>query len=325
MLMPPSFASQPQMPSPSHKPYRGRFAPTPSGPLHFGSLVAAVGSYLDARARNGQWLLRVEDIDPPRELKGAADDILRTLEAHGFEWDEEVVYQSRRNAAYADALARLDVAGLTYGCACTRKEIADSATRGIEGLVYPGTCRNGLATGRTPRAWRIRVPDGSIQFDDRIQGPVSQQLGSEIGDFILKRADGLYSYQLAVVVDDADAGITDIVRGADLKLSTPRQIYLQHCLGVPTPSYAHLPLALNRQGDKLSKQNLAKPLDAARAAASLADALRFLGMQPPLDANLADLPSLWQWAIANWDIRQVPTGDTASKPDYDDATQARAI
>lgn len=310
------------MPSPPHSPYRGRFAPTPSGPLHFGSLVAAVGSYLDARAHHGQWLLRIDDIDPPREVKGAADDILCTLEAHGFEWDGDVVYQSRRNSAYADALARLDAAGLIYGCACTRKEIADSATRGIEGLVYPGTCRNGLAAERTPRAWRIRVPDESIQFDDRIQGLVDQHLGREIGDFILKRADGLYSYQLAVVVDDADAGITDIVRGADLKLSTPRQIYLQHCLGVPTPSYAHLPLALNRQGDKLSKQNLAKPLDNDRAAASLADALHFLGMQPPLDADLA---SLWQWAIANWDIGRVPADDTASKPAYDDATHARAI
>lgn len=204
--------------------YRGRFAPSPTGPLHAGSLVAAVGSYLDARSQHGEWLLRMEDVDTPRNVSGAADDILRTLEAFGFCWDGPVLWQSTRSEAYAEALAQLRSAGLAYGCACSRKEIADSASRpAIDGgLAYPGTCRAGLPAGRQARAWRLRV-DGDLGFVDRLQGHLSQQLENDVGDFVLLRADGLFAYQLAVTVDDEFQGISDIVRGADLLASTPRQ------------------------------------------------------------------------------------------------------
>ena len=211
--------------------YRGRFAPSPTGPLHFGSLIAAVASYLEAKTCKGQWLLRMEDLDRPREMPGAADVILRTLQAFGFEWDGPVLYQSRRDEAYAAALEKLRQAGFIYGCACTRREIADSAIDGIDGPVYPGTCRGGLPSGKSPRAWRMVTEDRNIAFDDAIQGRLSQNLQRDIGDFVLKRADGLYAYQLAVVVDDAEQGITHVVRGADLLDSTSRQIYLQQMLG----------------------------------------------------------------------------------------------
>ena len=184
--------------------YCGRFAPSPTGPLHIGSLIAAVGSYLEARTHDGVWRLRMEDLDPPREMPGAADQILRTLETYGFEWDGDVVYQSQRTSWYEDALAQLRQRGLLYPCGCTRKEIGDSAIQGIEGPVYPGTCRHGLAEGKSPRAWRIRVDDCAISFDDALQGRISQHLSQDIGDFVLKRADGYYAYQLAVVVADAD-------------------------------------------------------------------------------------------------------------------------
>ncbi len=198
--------------------YRGRFAPSPTGPLHFGSLVAAVGSYLDARSIGGEWLVRMEDIDTPRNVPGAADDILRTLEAFGFEWDGAVLWQSRRFAAYGAALEQLKAAGLAYGCACSRKEIADSAPRPAVdgGLAYPGTCRNGLPHGRAVRAWRLRVSDAETSFVDRLQGRQAQNLERDVGDFVLRRADGLYAYQLAVAVDDEFQGISDVVRGADL-------------------------------------------------------------------------------------------------------------
>ena len=215
--------------------YCGRFAPSPTGPLHFGSLVAAVGSYLDARSHDGQWLVRIEELDPPREMPGAADLILKTLAAYGFEWDGEVVYQSNRHDAYESALESLTRQGLLFPCSCSRREIADSTLGGGEHLVYPGTCRDGLVEGKVARAWRVRVTDADIAFDDNVQGPVSQCLQRDAGDFVLKRADGLYAYQLAVVVDDAWQGITHIVRGADLLDSTARQIYLQRCLGLATP------------------------------------------------------------------------------------------
>ncbi|MGC1518608.1 MAG: tRNA glutamyl-Q(34) synthetase GluQRS, partial [Azonexus sp.] len=209
--------------------YRGRFAPSPTGPLHFGSLVAAVGSYLDARSIGGEWLVRREDLDTPRNVPGAADDILKTLEAFGFEWDGAVLWQSRRFAAYGAALEQLKAAGLAYGCACSRKEIADSAPRPAVdgGLAYPGTCRNGLPYGRAVRAWRLRVSDAETSFADRLQGRQAQNLERDVGDFVLLRADGLYAYQLAVAVDDEFQGISDVVRGADLIASTPRQIWLQ--------------------------------------------------------------------------------------------------
>ncbi|MGB8302043.1 MAG: tRNA glutamyl-Q(34) synthetase GluQRS, partial [Azonexus sp.] len=216
--------------------YRGRFAPSPTGPLHFGSLVAAVGSYLDARSSGGEWLVRMEDVDTPRNVPGAADDILKTLEAYGFEWDGAVLWQSRRFDAYAAALERLRAAGMAYGCACSRKEIADSAPRPAVdgGLAYPGTCRNGLPYGRAVRAWRLRVSDAETSFADRLQGRQAQNLERDVGDFVLLRADGLYAYQLAVAVDDEFQGISDVVRGADLIASTPRQIWLQRCLGYAT-------------------------------------------------------------------------------------------
>ncbi len=288
--------------------YRGRFAPSPTGPLHFGSLVAAVGSYLEARVCGGEWLVRMEDVDAPRNVPGAAETILRTLEDFGFEWDGEVLWQSERLEAYREALAQLKAAGLAYGCACSRKEIADSATRSAVdgGLAYPGTCRHGLPSGRTARAWRLRVDEGETAFEDRIQGWISQHLERDVGDFVLLRADGQFAYQLAVVVDDAWQGMTDVVRGADLIDSTPRQIWLQRCLGVATPHYAHLPVATNAAGEKLSKQTLAPALSVGQAGALLVRALAFLGQEPPPELATESVRTVWQWAMAHWQLAKVP-------------------
>ena len=261
--------------------YTGRFAPSPTGPLHLGSLVAALASYLDARAHGGRWLVRIEDLDPPREMAGAAQAILATLAACGLAADAEPVWQSRRGPAYQAAFDALTARGLTYPCACTRKEVADSVANlrehafGRE-LVYPGTCRAGLAPGRTARAWRLRVPDQTIAFDDLFQGPQRQDLAREVGDFVIKRADGPWAYQLAVVVDDAEAGITHVVRGADLLASTPRQIALQRLLGLPTPVHAHVDVLTNPQGEKLSKQTGASAVEPGDAAVALAQAAAFL-------------------------------------------------
>jgi glutamyl-Q tRNA(Asp) synthetase len=249
-------------------PYRGRFAPSPTGPLHFGSLVAAVGSYLHARAAGGEWLVRMEDLDTPRCVPGAAEGILRTLERYGFAWDGDIMYQSARTEAYRAALESLKQRGLAYPCACSRKEVE---------LRYPGTCRGGIAPGRTARSWRVRTDDD---------------------DFILLRADGIFAYQLAVVVDDEAQGITHVVRGADLLDSTPRQVYLQRLLGYPTPAYVHLPLALNEAGQKLSKQTRAPAIDDMPAGATLLAALRFLGHAPPLELDPASPSEIWRWAQA---------------------------
>lgn len=288
--------------------YRGRFAPSPTGPLHFGSLVAAVGSYLDARTQAGAWLVRMEDVDTPRNVAGAADVILTTLDAFGFEWDGPVSYQSDRFEAYAAALEKLKCAGLAYGCACSRKEIADSATRPAVdgGLAYPGTCRNGLPAGRVARAWRLRVNDDEIAFVDRLQGRVAQHLESDVGDFVLRRADGLFAYQLAVTVDDDFQQISQVVRGADLLASTPRQIWLQRCLGFATPTYAHLPVAANAAGEKLSKQTLARPLATDIAAAELVRALGFLGQAAPAELARATVAEVWAWALESWSFEAVP-------------------
>jgi glutamyl-Q tRNA(Asp) synthetase len=286
------------MPSPSN--YRGRFAPSPTGPLHFGSLVAAVGSYLDARHHQGKWLVRIEDLDAPRTVKGAADEILGTLETYGLNWDEDIIYQSRRTAAYDAAFQALKETGAIYPCACSRKEIADSALPHGDELVYPGTCRNGIAHGRTARAWRVRVDDTTIGFTDMLQGNVSQDLAAKVGDFVVKRADGIFAYQLAVVVDDAAQGISDVVRGADLLCSTPRQIHLQRLLGLATPGYMHLPVAVNAQGEKLSKQSLAQPVGKRNAVGTLFEALLFLRQQPPTESKLGTVDELVAWAIANW-------------------------
>lgn len=289
--------------------YRGRFAPSPTGPLHFGSLVAAVGSYLEAKVHHGQWLVRMEDLDPPREQPGAADLILKTLEIYGFEWDGSVLYQSRRSPFYEVALASLREQGWLYPCGCTRKEIADSGLRGIEGPVYPGTCRTALH-GKEMRAWRVKTDMAEIAFNDAIQGPQSQILQRDVGDFVLKRADGFYAYQLAVVVDDAEQGITDIVRGADLLDSTPRQIHLQHLLSLATPHYAHLPVAANAAGEKLSKQTLAAPLDLTNVTPALWKALVFLGQEPPLEIKAAPIKAVWEWAIGNWRLSRIPRAKT---------------
>ncbi len=288
--------------------YRGRFAPSPTGLLHFGSLVAALAGWLDARAAKGEWLVRIEDLDQPRTQPGAADAILRTLEALGLEWDGEVLYQSTRGEHYQAALEALRRAGDLYPCACTRTEISHSTTRlAPDGApVYPGTCRSGLA-GRAARALRVRTHAMEIGFEDRVQGRVAQVLEREIGDFVLWRADGLYAYQLAVVVDDGEQGITDIVRGADLLDSTTRQIHLQHLLRCPTPRYAHVPVALDAEGRKLSKQTGARAIDPAAAVRALARALSFLGCSPPDDLSEATAPAaLLDWARRAWSADRVP-------------------
>ena len=248
---------------------RGRFAPSPTGPLHFGSLIAALGSYLDARASGGKWLVRIEDVDTPRTVPGAADAILRTLEACAMHWDGTIEYQSARGDAYEAALEVLRRQGQLYPCACSRREIADSATAGIEGYVYPGTCAHGMPAGRSARAWRVRTDAAVIEFDDALQGRIRQDVKQDIGDFVLYRADAIYAYQIAVAVDDAHQGITHVVRGSDLLESTPRQILLQRLLGLPTPHYAHLPVAVNARGQKLSKQTHARALDAGNVSAAV--------------------------------------------------------
>lgn len=295
--------------------YRGRFAPSPTGPLHMGSLVAALGSYLEAKARGGSWLLRIEDVDLPRCQPGAEDDILRVLEAFGFAWEGPLVHQSERSGRYQAALDQLKRQGLAFACACSRRELADSA-RAIDGsLRYPGTCRNGLADGRSARAWRLRVPDEDIVFDDRVQGTVARNLAQDCGDFVLLRADGFFAYQLAVTVDDADQGITHVVRGADLIESAPRQIWLQRCLGLVTPAYAHLPVVLDGNGEKLSKQTLAAPVQPGQGVVAMHAALCFLGQSPPPELSRASLPTLWQWALEHWSLDRVPKrmGDVLSR------------
>ncbi len=294
-------------------PYLGRFAPSPTGPLHFGSLVAAAGSFLEARTRGGRWLVRIEDVDAPRSVPGAAEDILITLERFGFEWDAEPVWQSRRLDAYAAALERLRAAGHVFACGCTRREMADSALARDGSRIYPGTCRAGLPPGREARAWRVRA-EGTIAFEDRVQGPQHEDLAHEVGDFVVLRADGQFAYQLAVVVDDAEAGVTDVVRGADLIGSTGRQIHLQRLLGFPTPSYAHLPVVVNAAGEKLSKQTLASPVTDYAPTHALLAALAFLGQNPPQALRGAPLREVWQWALAHWSLAAVPRRLQAPAP-----------
>lgn len=278
--------------------YRGRFAPSPTGPLHAGSLVAALASWLDARAHGGQWLVRIEDVDGPRCPPGTDEVILGQLAALGLVPDEPPVWQSRRSDLYQAALERLIASGHAYGCACTRAEIAAAAApRAKHGeLVYPGTCRNGT-NGRPVRAWRFRV-GGHVDWHDRRLGPQSQDTETEVGDFILKRADGLWAYQLAVVVDDAEQGITDVVRGEDLADNTPRQIALQRALGFTTPHYLHTPLVLAPDGHKLSKQNGAAALDLADPAARLREAAQRLDLRlAGNDKTTADVLAV---ATAEW-------------------------
>jgi glutamyl-Q tRNA(Asp) synthetase len=285
--------------------YVGRFAPSPTGPLHAGSLVAAMASYLDAKAHHGQWLLRIEDLDEARAIPDATESILQYLVAFGMQWDGEVVFQSRRKALYQAAFERLDAD--SYPCGCSRREIADSRV-GIASdgaAVYPGTCRDGLPAGKAPRAFRLRVPDLSkpgecIRFEDRWFGPVTQHLATEVGDFVLKRADGFWAYQLAVVVDDAVQGVTHVVRGADMLDSTARQIYLQRLLTLQTPLYLHVPVVVNADGEKLSKQTGAEALDLAQPQKILIAAAQFLGL--PIQ-RMQSLTDFWQQATAAWASR----------------------
>lgn len=297
-------------------PVVGRFAPSPTGPLHFGSVLAALGSCLSARSQGGRWLLRIEDVDAPRCSPAAAEGIVRTLESLGFEWDGPVVWQSARTETYQAALELLRQAGQVFACACTRKEMADSALARDGTRRYPGTCRDGLPAGRSARAWRLRVGAGVVMFDDRIQGRVAEDVAADVGDFVLLRADGLFAYQLAVVVDDAEAGVTEVVRGADLLDSTGRQILLQRLLGHPQPRYAHLPVASNAAGEKLSKQTLARAVEGADPARVLVDALDFLGQEPPAGLAEAGLAAVWAWARQHWSMARVPRRCSVPAPRY---------
>jgi len=286
----------------------GRFAPSPTGPLHFGSLVAAVGSYCLARRAGGRWLLRMEDLDLPRVVPGAADEILVSLEKLGLLWDGEIVWQSQRTSAYEAAVEQLRDKNLVFDCACTRKEIVLSAPHpGEEGPIYPGTCRSGLRHGRKPRALRIAVPDEQVCFHDGVYGPRQQVLTETVGDFVLRRADGLFAYQLAVVVDDAASGVNQVVRGADLLSSSPRQIFLHACLGNPVPEYVHLPLVVDNTGQKMSKRLGAVHADHERDAAWLvARALDFLGQKVPSWLRGAAPSELLSWAVQAFDQRAIP-------------------
>ncbi len=296
----------------------GRFAPSPTGPLHFGSLVAAVGSYCLARHLGGMWLLRMEDLDTPRVVPGAADEILATLERLGLLWDGEVVWQSRRTEAYLAAVEVLRQRGLVFDCSCSRQEIRLSAPHpGEEGPVYPGTCRDGLRPGRQPRALRLRVSDQLVCFGDGVFGAQEQVLSHSVGDFVLRRADGPFAYQLAVVVDDAAYGVTQVVRGADLLGSTPRQIYLHACLGNPVPTYLHLPLVTDARGEKVSKRHgLVRVEHGEDAGRLIHRALVFLGQEVPESLAGASAAELLGWGVRHFEVSRVPVSTSGLTPSF---------
>ncbi len=277
--------------------YVGRFAPSPTGPLHFGSLLAAVASYLQAKSRSGLWLLRVEDIDPPRQQDGATEEILTALERYGFEWDGPVTYQSDSVERHLQVVSELRKAGLAYPCSCSRRDLA-TAEQGPLGAIYPGTCRDGCEGDEF--AVRVRTDDATIQFNDVLQGTQCQHLDSESGDFVILRRDGLIAYHLAVVVDDFEQGITEIVRGIDLLDSTPRQIHLQHLLEYRTPGYLHIPVVENDQGQKLSKLTGATALPLDDVGPILIAALDALGQQPPRELAQSPMHDIWSWSIKHW-------------------------
>lgn len=274
----------------------GRFAPSPTGDLHFGSLLAATASFLQARSRGGRWLVRVEDIDPPREVPGSAERIISDLRQFGMRPDGRILFQSRRTQAYEAARDRLLAEGLAFWCGCSRSDLPRSG-------VYPGTCRDGLPPGKGRRSVRLRVSREPTCFDDAIQGPMRECLDNTVGDFVIWRADGLPAYQLAVVVDDAFQAVTEVVRGADLLESTARQVHLQQCLGLPQPAYAHHPVAVDGDGRKLGKRYRSDPITALPPAEALRTALNFLGQDCP--AGL-ELDATWDWAIGHWDLSRVP-------------------
>jgi glutamyl-Q tRNA(Asp) synthetase len=283
--------------------YIGRFAPTPSGFLHFGSLVAALASYLDARAAGGRWLVRMEDLDPPREVPGAQAAILSTLDNYGLHWDGEVLLQSDRHAEYERVVQGWLAQGLAYACTCSRKRLE------AHGGIYPGTCRIAVHAAEGA-AIRLRVPELRYSFDDRVQGRFEQHLGHDSGDFVIRRRDGLYAYQLAVVLDDAAQGVTDVVRGADLLDSTPRQLYLQELLGLRQPRYLHVPLIVQPDGHKLGKRYRSPPLSAEQAGPLLARALEILGQPLPASLQGASPAELLAWAVAHWDAEAIPKVST---------------
>lgn len=286
--------------------YVGRFAPSPTGELHIGSLLTAVASYLDARSLGGKWILRIEDLDPPREVPGASLRIIRTLERYGFCWDGDVVWQHQRHDTYADGLDFLRKNGFAYPCGCSRKRVREAGLQGVDGWRYPGFCRNLAVAAEGQLAWRLKVDDQAVAYVDRLQGVQSQNLAEELGDFVLLRADGCWAYQLAVVLDDAAAGISHVVRGSDLLDSTPRQIYLQRILGLPTPQYMHLPVLVNAAGEKLSKQTLAPALQEGLESEMLGFVLKCLGQELPPFFPEMSLAELWEWAITNWTVSKIP-------------------
>ncbi len=281
-------------------PATGRFAPSPTGPLHYGSLLAAVASFLNVRSKNGIWLVRIDDLDPPREVAGASADILHTLELYGLHWDKEIVYQSHRGKRYDAAFARLNNDDLLYRCSCSRKEIAE---RGED--FYHGHCRMGYNPERNHFSLRIKTPDRPTTWKDMVQGHQTFNLFDSNGDFIVKRSDGLTAYHLAVVVDDAAQQVTEIIRGADLLTSTPAQLYLQQLLNISPPQYSHIPVAVNSEGEKLSKQTGAEPVSLKDPASTLVMALRDLGQNPPPGLEASSLDDVLRWGVDNWVLGSV--------------------
>ena len=289
--------------------YKGRFAPTPSGPAHLGTMLAAVGSYLQARAKHGEWHVRIDDIDPPREVPGAADSILHTLEQYGLHWDGEVVYQSRRLDAYHDALQQLIAQGVAYECSCSRKQIQQAARRGMNGMIYPGTCRSGCDENSPQKSVRLLATDTMVTVDDLVQPVLAVNMETDIGDFIIRRADELFAYHLATVVDDALDGYTEIVRGRDQYSLTPQHIYLQQLLGAQTPQYAHLPLLINQQGEKLAKSTHAQAVDTLQRDDVWSTILEALGMQAGAELLYEDNETILQWASGEWDLLRISPMD----------------
>ncbi len=282
--------------------YTGRFAPSPTGPVHFGTLVAATASYLQAKKNQGKWLLRMEDVDITRKVKGADTAILTTLENYGFQWDGEVIYQSCRTQYYTEALQQLVKQSQVFPCICSRKQLAESGSK-----IYPGTCRNRSLPEPDTHSLRLRCDSRQIKFNDPIMGQQIANLATDCGDFVIKRRDGLFAYQLAVVIDDARQGITEVVRGADLLDSTAKQIYLQQLLDYAQPDYLHIPLAVNKNGQKFSKLAGAASIDNGRASLHLYHALAFLGQQPPAYLKRSPVEIIWHWAMHHWSIAKIPS------------------
>ena len=289
------------MPNNKSKIYKGRFAPSPTGPVHYGTLIAAVGSYLQAKKNNGEWLIRMEDVDTTRKIEGSDVDILNTLEAFGFEWHGEIIYQSKQTELYEQALEQLISQSMVFPCLCSRKQLAESNSE-----IYPGNCRGRHLPEKNEHALRVVAKNITIKFNDAVMAKQSQNIEQQCGDFVIKRRDGLFAYQLAVVVDDALQGISEIVRGADLLDCTPRQIYLQQLLNYPTPAYCHLPLAVDSAGNKISKSEGASKINIKLKEKQLVCVLDFLGQQPPVDLAESNIKDIWVWAIKHWQIKLVP-------------------